>query len=288
MPRARVYPDAVYDTSYSLFRLSPLYGFGLISLPTHGRELTKLVRQSLTSAAAAVIAEENTGKELDHVKATKDDVSGVVDFVVSFDGGKKVYHALLLPPTTNAEVLGGSRKRRRDYTTRETATAFDHFPLLLLRVPAVVTAVFTHYLTTRFDARCTALRIPSGALQTTFLNPYLSNATEFTGPLQLTYLLPSVGCKRFTISVPGGDLASIREHAADMSSTAIPVLQKHLECATGMSLDKDGVEIVKVACATFVVSGEGKIKVFGKNREGVDVGWVMERIVGAAMNGVEP
>ncbi|OBT49670.1 hypothetical protein VE04_09729 [Pseudogymnoascus sp. 24MN13] len=176
-------PYPLYNTTYTLHRLSPLHAFTLSSLPSHATALSEILAGStlrgvrigldtsdvsLSRAGAlrsvsmrplrspdgwaAVHALEDTGIEED---GEGGEGWGVI---IEITYEKATYTALLLRDIHNSPATTTT-------TTTEREGGFTHLPLLLTRLPPPLRTTLLDFLATRFDTRASPMHLPSDFLK---------------------------------------------------------------------------------------------------------------------------
>ncbi|KAL2855293.1 kinetochore complex Sim4 subunit Fta1-domain-containing protein [Aspergillus pseudoustus] len=194
------------------------------------------------------------------------------------------------------------RPKRTSSTSASTSTAL---PLLLTRLPKALREQFIAFLSSNFDTYISSLRFSSDVL-CDLLQSYVmgltppsaqgGHATENTVltediiremHLTLSFAPPiAPSLKALNVSVPretfasflrtgssgtGGDDGDSERVLSGLSS----YLQKHLAFELGLgsggvTLSSGYVRLTRIACAGFVVTGDGRVKVVGKTVEGDD------------------
>ncbi|KAL6239984.1 hypothetical protein BDW75DRAFT_404 [Aspergillus navahoensis] len=192
------------------------------------------------------------------------------------------------------------RKRGRSSLKSSTTTvsASTHLPLLLTRLPKSLRESFISFLSSNFDTYVSALRISSqdlcGVLEsyTSALTPTGAvnmgvDAEEIIRELHLTLsfappIAPSL--KALNVSITRETVGSFIRGPGSTSSGGNSVLSglsaylsKHLAIelglplpaggvasATGSLLVGDYVRLTRIACATFVVTSEGRVKIVAR------------------------
>ncbi|KAJ5956603.1 hypothetical protein N7501_010882 [Penicillium viridicatum] len=174
-------------------------------------------------------------------------------------------------------------------------TGSTSLPLLLTRFPTALRQTFIAFLSTNFDTYCSPLRLPSSFLCAGLEmyidtlrthRPRTSDTVEdVIKELQLTLSFSSsiapalrslnVGIARASLAgflrdQPGQSAPKSRSLQHKLRSPFITNLTSYLETHLAMKLDLDGsssdqaakqhVRLSKVACAAFVLGGEGRVK----------------------------
>ncbi|CEL07603.1 hypothetical protein ASPCAL10760 [Aspergillus calidoustus] len=202
------------------------------------------------------------------------------------------------------------RSKRTPSTSSSTSTSL---PLLLTRLPKALREQFIAFLSSNFDTCVSSLRFSSDVLcdllQSYVGN--LTSAEGGSGGegadsvliediiremhLTLSFAPPiATSLKTLNVSIPRETIASFLRTTTGSSpagdgtensgrrvlSGLSAYLQKHLAMELGLELGDGGVtlssgyvRLTKIACAGFVITGEGRIKVVGKvAQEGEDEG----------------
>lgn len=174
-------------------------------------------------------------------------------------------------------------------------TGSTSLPLLLTRFPTALRQTFITFLSTNFDTYCSPLRLPSSFLcegLETYIDtlrtkrPSTSDMVEdVIKDLQLTLSFSSsiapalrslnasvarASLAGFLRDQPGQSAPKSRSLRHKLRSPFIANLTSYLERHLAMKLDLDGsssdqpakqhVRLSKVACAAFVLGGEGRVK----------------------------
>ncbi|KAJ5790087.1 uncharacterized protein N7518_007098 [Penicillium psychrosexuale] len=174
-------------------------------------------------------------------------------------------------------------------------TGSTSLPLLLTRFPTALRQTFLTFLSTNFDTYCSPLRLPSSFLCAgleTYVDTLRTQRTSTSDPvediikeLQLTLSFsPSIApaLRSLNVSITRASLADFLRDQSGQSapesrslqhklrSPFIANLTSYLETHLAMKLDLDGsssdqvakqhVRLSKVACAAFVLGGEGRVK----------------------------
>lgn len=199
---------------------------------------------------------------------------------VSVEYERMEYKALLLRDVT----------RGADTSTifMEEEDGFEHFPLMMLKMPTALRETFIDFLASSFDCRVSALHLGSGYLVDVF-ESYLVDLAfsaedyETMNPVEAARALTN-GVKEAVISlgfgIPGGsaalknvDITISREDIPRMVATGKKIgddtgkglffgaLEKYVQKHLALDLTHENVKIVRIACAAFVLGAEGKIKI---------------------------
>ncbi|EAW09947.1 uncharacterized protein ACLA_041680 [Aspergillus clavatus NRRL 1] len=197
---------------------------------------------------------------------------------------------------TYKAALIAAPEGRRTSARRKQST---QLPLLLTRFPNPLRQTFISFLSANFDTYCSTLRLPSNFLcaeLNAFIDVLMSGTSEqsidsyrmledIIKEVQLTLSFsPSVAplLKSLNINIPRGSFAMFaRESNTSMGSehgssshpkqtilTGLSTyLEKHLAIdlnlagpSTSQGSEKQHARLTKVACGSFVLGGEGKMK----------------------------
>tara|TARA_R110002060_G_scaffold48816_1_gene59790 strand:- start:690 stop:1739 length:1050 start_codon:yes stop_codon:yes gene_type:complete len=306
---SQVYP--LYNTTFSLHRVTPLHTGS--NEPLSNSRLRAFARQfrdilagevlrgvrvglgqdddalarvgALQSVTWRLLPEEETWSAEDETQMANDDttISLAVcrGMIVTVTYEKMAYKAILL------------RDERGDYpdasmvTVREETDGFQHFPLLLARMPGSLRETFSNFLMETFDTRVSALQFSSTYLTDAF-ERYVANISmgEDGEPLDMIersralrntikevlvvvgFDIPGVSAclKTIDINIAREDLPRMvargkkigREGNAD--SPFFDALATYIKGHMALDLRNEKVKIVRVACGAFVLGAEGKIK----------------------------
>jgi hypothetical protein len=175
----------LYNTSFLLTRLTPLYSLNTSRLTHYAREFRDIVRGDVirgvqTSAATSERAKSALVRSCEWT--IENDLIPTESFdslvvKVTWDDGSS-FIAILIPNFTTSETITlGKRKRGSAADTAE----FTPLPLLLTRGPQLVTQQFVKYVTTRFDSRASEMNFPAGLLEDC-LQGYLERVFQEDSP----------------------------------------------------------------------------------------------------------
>lgn len=214
--------------------------------------------------------------------------------------------ALLARPGVQPQSQKKARKRGRPSKSSSSSSS-TYLPLLLTRLPKSLRESFTAFLSSTFDTYVSSLRISSAGL-CDVLESYVASVTSSTTSsstsvedviremqLALSFAPPiAPSLKALTVNIPRETLmtflqtpnSSIGSSGGAGSGSSVlsglsEYLQKHLALELGLplpfptsatggsgSLVGGYVRLTKVACAGFVATGEGRLKVVAKVGEG--------------------
>lgn len=309
-PASQQYP--LYNTTFTLYRLSPLYtGSNLPlnngTLHQHARRFRDiLVGEVLRGVRVGLDLEDNvlaragalqtvTWKLLPEEEAwTTEDgtelgngdttmglaISRGISVTVIYE--KIVYRAILLRARRE-----GSYDETGD-SAREDEDGFQHFPLLLSKMPGPLRETLADFLAATFDAKVSALRLPSTYLTRTF-EKYLSDISigedgEFLElgersralrniikeiAVYLGFDMPdgSASLKTIDIQVAREDLPRMitngkqigRQETGD--NPFLNALTAYIKAHLALNMADERVKVVRIACGAFVLGGEGRVKI---------------------------
>ncbi|KAJ5132610.1 hypothetical protein N7448_006768 [Penicillium atrosanguineum] len=266
----------LFNTSWTLHRLSPLH---------HGKDFeTLLDNPAALKAYATRLRDQLTGDILAGLHAS---ATTAEDDALSKTGALK---KCLWQSISAAALLADAEPENQ----REGST---FFPLLLTKLPNALRQTFISFLSTNFDTYCSNLRLPSTFL-CKGLEDFVDELRNGRGPsgrsaanetieegikeLQLTLAFsPSIAPALRTLNITisrASLIAFLRDEAPKskrtlkqkLRSPLIGNLTAYLETHLAMQLDLDGssqnqtsrkhVRLSKIACAAFVLGGEGRMK----------------------------
>jgi hypothetical protein len=306
-PENQQYP--LYNTTFSLYRISPLYtGSGLplnnATLYQYGRRLRDILagevlrgvrvglgpEDNVLARAGALQAvtwkllpEEEAWVAEDETELGNDDttISLAVNrgMLITVTYEKMAYRAILLRARQE-----GKYDETMD-STREGGDGFQHFPLLLSKMPGPLRETFADYLSTTFDARVSALRLSSIYLTDRF-EKYLADISigedgevldvaERSRSLRniiketavyLGFDLPDASLKAIDIQIAREDLPRIITKGKQIGRTGgdnpfLGALTTYIKAHLALNMADERVRIVRIACGAFVLGGEGRVKI---------------------------
>jgi Kinetochore complex Sim4 subunit Fta1 len=181
-------PYPLYNTTFTLHRLSPLYvgrdapldNAALLPYARRFRDI--LVGDVLRGVRVGLGSDEDVLARIGALQAvtwkvlveedawdiTANDESRVDDPIV-FSPGKGIYVTVAYEKATYVAILLRNQKAPRD-----GPPGFQHMPLLLTRMPSSLRDTFTEFLESSFDARISVLRLGRSHLPST-LESYVQN-----------------------------------------------------------------------------------------------------------------
>ncbi|KFZ17268.1 hypothetical protein V502_04647, partial [Pseudogymnoascus sp. VKM F-4520 (FW-2644)] len=293
-PPTPTYP--LYNTTYTLHRLSPLHSFLPSSLPSHATALHEIltgstlrgVRIGLDTSSDALSRagalrsvtmrplRSPAGWEAVHAVDEPDDTDAVDEegwgVIIEIGYEKAGYTAILLRDI-NGSVVEGEE-------------GFTHLPLLLTRLPPPLRATLLEFLATRFDTRASPLHLPSLFLKKA-LGGYIDALVEGGGDVKsavrdvvISLAFPAGGAmeggelKTIDLTIPRDDLTGFLERGHSTSTTTTTpttaaaketaehplwtALQTYTTSHLSLSLSHPSVSVLKIACGAFVMAGEGR------------------------------
>ena len=319
----------LYDTTFTLHRASPLYT-GLnhrldnTTLQQHARRFRDILAGdvlrgvrvglgpeddvlarvgSLQSVTWQVLVEEDfwsVSEDETRMDATMDRGAGNGIFVhVAYD--KMEYRAVLL----RGEMEEGPGKAAR---------GFEHFPLLLTRMPASLRETFIGFLATTFDARIAALHL-SGPNLTKNFETYLSDCCIRENGESLDLMESDRALRKVIKDVrvligfdfPDGN-STLQTIEFSIEQEDIPrmvqkgkmigkesplmnALSSFVKAHLALDMGHERVRVLRIACGPFVLGAEGRVKltapspVDGENVQRVATWNLVNGLVGIAIGG---
>lgn len=302
----------LFNTTFSLYRLSPLYtGSSLplnnATLHRHARRFRDILAGDILRGVRVGLGPEDNGlaragalqtvtwKHLleeeawaagDETELGDDDMTislainrGML-ITVSYE--KAAYRAVLLRARRD-----GNYDETVD-SAREDDDGFQHFPLLLTKMPGPLRETLGDYLSTSFDARISTLRLPSTYLTDAF-EKYLADisigedgevldAGESSRSLRnviketavyLSFDMPdgSASLKMIDIQIAREDLPSMITKGKQIAVQGfggrpfLDALRGYIKAHLALNMADERVKVVRIACGAFVLGGEGRVKI---------------------------
>jgi len=220
------------NTSFTSYRLTPLYNFKFSRLKSYERDFRDIVRgDSIRGVQVTSVGPIERAKSvpLRFCEWTVDDdlLPGqpFESLVISIEWeDSSTFTAVLVPNFTSSDTVLGKRKRG---TANEGPGDFEFFPLLLVRGAQVVVQHLMDYLTTHFDSRSSIMSIPSEILSQC-LQDYLSIIFQEEGIqrtlgrklkiLEIIFSIPEVketkvksALRKLTLSIGASDVKDLYE-----------------------------------------------------------------------------
>ena len=160
--------------------------------------------------------------------------------------------------------------------------SFQHFPLLLTRMPAPLRETFADFLTTTFDARVAVLHLSSPYLTTAF-EKYISDCCidedgEALDPIQLSSVLrkivkdvqvligfdlPTTSLQTMEFHIAQEDIPRLVQRGkkvGDGESPFMNALESFVRAHLALDIKHVKVRILRIACGAFVLGAEGRVK----------------------------
>lgn len=262
----------LYNTTYTLHRLSPLHAFPLLTSATdlthHAKSLLSILRGDVLRGV--------------RVRDDADDALGYAGRL------KSVTWEALPPPEHNSDddddfdprgVVITLVYEKAAYTSlllaapsSSLAGPFTSLPLLLTRLPKSLRETLLAYLAATFDTLPSPLPLDSGALRN-MLEAWLAADAGSGKDVQLVFEAPVPSLKAITITVPRGDVPRFVRRGKGLQGEVeqggegpfFAALRHY--ASTTMGLDIAVLGVMKVACGGFVLGAgahgtSGKVKVF--------------------------
>ncbi|EHK98666.1 hypothetical protein GLAREA_09436 [Glarea lozoyensis ATCC 20868] len=305
---SQIYP--LYDTTFSLHRVSPLHT-GLDDPLDDAilRDQARRFRDILTGEVlrGVRVGTDNEDSTLAHMGALQTVTWTQLPFEENWNGQT----GQVVGDEDTTVILSESRGlllriayEKMEYTAillrdikpgdwdetnvgeNSDVDGFEHFPLLLLKMPVSLRDAFTDFLATTFDARISALQFPSSYVTTAF-EQYLAyvcvdeegeqlDALESTratknvmGAVEvfIGFNLPggSSALKTMDIKLSRDDLPRIiaRGKVAGNGQEDTPLwnaLTAYVNAHLALDLKHERVKVIRIACDAFVLGAEGKVK----------------------------
>lgn len=335
-------PYPLYNTTFALHRVTPLYTNSSVplnnaSLALQARRFRDLLVGDVLRGVRVGLAleddvlarvgalqsvswrllpsEENWLAEVDAWLGNVDNEDTAMDLnisrgiLVTITYEKMVYTGILLRPAIHED----------DGTQRGEAVAmngFEHFPLLLTKMPGSLRDTFMDFLASTFDVRVSPLHLSSAYLTSTF-EKYISDVTtdmdgsvldlressrtlrSITKDVQiyLGFDLPggSASLKTIDIQIAREDLPRLVAQGRNMRGQGrdapfMKALASYIKAHLALDLKHEYVRIVRIACGAFVLGGEGRVKLPQPVGDGEDAharatGKLLEALIEVAKGG---
>lgn len=292
-------PYPLYNTTFSIHRVSPLYigtnnPLNNTTLQNHAKRFRDILAGdvlrgvrvglgpeddmlsrtgALKSVTWQVLVEEDFWNVDDETRA--DTTMGLgtgKGILVQVSYEKMHYRAILLRASGRNETMTEARQER-----------FQHFPLLLTRMPASLRDTLMDFLATTFDARVSTLHLSGPYLTSTF-EKYISDCCvgddgEVADLVESSRTLRKV--VRDVQVLIGFDfptmnsLQTIEFHIAqediprlvqrgkkigDKESPFMNALSSFVKAHLALDMEHERVHILRIACGAFVLGAEGRVK----------------------------
>lgn len=286
---AEIPPYPLYNRSYALYRVSPLHtgDASLLTtnaLRTHERRLThQLKGDSIRGVEVNFAGNEGalgtlgTLGPLEHCSwdtiGDEDDWINrhrhLVDPEASqLSAGPSLEEARGVQVALEYENNAYNALLLRDPATTASPKGFTSLPLLLLKMPAPLRAVFIHYLERTFDAHISPLRLSSSFL-TSSLETYFRHLTapgstqsmeDVISHLQLQLSFPGVtrDLKHIDLALHRNDVSGFisrgKRLQKDTQMPFIGALSHYLKQHLALNLSDSRVHFTRITCASFGLS----------------------------------
>jgi hypothetical protein len=302
----------LYNMTFSLYRLSPLYTGSSLPLNNailhqHARrfrdilagEVLRGVRVgleqednvlarvgALQTVTWRLLPEEEAWTAEDEMESGNDDttmslaISRGMLVIVTYE--KIAYRAVL---------LRARREGNFDETVdsaREDDDGFQHFPLLMSKMPGPLREIFADFLATSFDSKILALRLSSTFLTDTFEN-YLADVSfgddgealdagetsrSLRNVIKETAVYLGFDMSDGTGSLKTIDIQIAKEELPRMvargkqivrqgpgESPFLGALKAYIKAHLALNMADERVKVVRIACGAFVLGIEGRVKI---------------------------
>lgn len=291
-------PYPLFNTTFTLHRLSPLYTSTTLPLNTavlqhHAHRFREILvgdvlrgvriglgNDAITAAGGLnkvtwrLLSEEDAWD-----KAQGDEETRLEETTVTIDSSRGILVTVAYEKMTYTAIL----LKMEDVVSE---AGFQHFPLLLTKMPASLKETFLAYLSSTFDTRVSAIHLSSKQVIGVF-ETYLSDVCTGVDGVELEsgerirvlrnvvketevfvgfdMLTDSGALKTIEIHLLREDvpklLATGRPMAVDGASTPfMNALSVYMQAHLALDLKHEQVKIVRIACGAFVLGAEGKVK----------------------------
>jgi len=243
-------PHLLYNTTYTLHSVTPLYNFPALTaaaLKPHSRRLQQLLRgDSLRGVALPDTSDPSLSR------AGKLISVAWLPLPAEPPAARGIHIEIIYEAASYTALLIGD-------DGGEEPEGFTRLPLLMSRMPSPLRERLMSYLTTMFDVLVLPVVLGDELLRRA-LDTYVDRLEGSGGKSVVLLFAPSEaeGLKRVEITVGAGDVGSFWQRRGE--SGFLEVLGRH--CLEAMGIKLDEVELVKVATGGFVLAGEGKGKFF--------------------------
>ena len=284
----------IYNATYSLFRLSPLYvpdakDFWLEdNLGFHARRFTESIQSDNLRPANLVLEDieeatnragpfqqcwwhvlQQPGDDIEPVRSA-DDLGVLQGLQVNVEYERATYTALLLNGVESTEDVDGDQVK---------------LPLVCIRMPVNLRSTFSNYMAATFDTRMEPLQL-NGSILCKTLESFLEECAEdedslertvkeiqlslsFNKPIQPMLRSIDIAIKREDVAgfLAQGRIISTAQNTSSKFKTGpfMSGLQKYLQVQVALNLNADQIAISKIACGAFALGREGKLKLFAPN-----------------------
>ena len=295
-------PYPLYNTTFTLHRVSPLYTgtsapLDNTSLQKHAKRFRDILAGDvLRGVRVGLGAEDDALARVGALKSVawqvlveeerwNKDEETRIDTTMGFGAGKGIliqvayekmlYRAILL----RAQKESGPDESMVDLGLE----GFQHFPLLLTRMPVSLRDTLTGFLATSFDARVASLHLSRPYLNTTF-EKYVSDCfmgedgeesdrVESSRALRrvvkdvqilIGFDFPNMSSLQ-TIELHVGQedvprLVHSGKNTGDKESPFTNALSIYVKAHLALNLEHERIRLLRIACGAFVLGAEGRIK----------------------------
>ena len=285
-------PPTLYDSTYTLHRLSPLHtpsNAGLlsrVSLELHARRLADSLRGDILQnglgdfddpplrAGALKKCSWNFSKQsaVKNEERSPDGLGVTEGVVVDLEYENATYLALIL---------------RRPPSNARSSSTTSHFPLMLSRMPTGVRSALLDYLANAFDARAEPLHLDSRLIGHA-LEGFVDEASRMESGLEdilkdvqmsISFAAPvRPSLRSMDVTLKREDLAGFLEqgraqaksvsrnqNGADARDERGPFMRavcQYMSNHLAIDMSHREVHISRAACGTFAIGREGRVKIF--------------------------
>ena len=240
---------------------------------------------ALRTVTWGLLAEEEAWVANDEIELGVDDTTMSIvasrGMLVTVMYEKMAYRAILLRDLRNQ---GLNETGVTDFGDED---GFQHFPIMLAKMPAALRETFADFLSQSFDTRVSALHLSSLYLINAF-ERYISDISILDDGsvmdiadtsrslrsvvketfISLGFDLPGVSSalKTIDIHIAREDLPSIVAKGKKIGREAggespfMDALTSYVKAHLALDLRHEDVKILRIACAAFVLGGEGRVK----------------------------
>ncbi|KAI4143334.1 MAG: hypothetical protein LQ340_007042, partial [Diploschistes diacapsis] len=287
--------SAIYNSTFTIHRLSPLYvaqSQGLLSstaLSTYARRLTEVLKGDIDHGLDLVDAGDEDTSRLGSLKKCRWanlGASGAGD-THNEDGGATTADGLGLMEGIRIDIeyerASYSALLLRDAAKEQDSRNSEYsLPLLFTRMPAPVRTAFLDFLAVTFDTRAESLRLNVHFIGDALEN-FISELSEDPDSMEsiVKEVQLSLGFKKpvqaslrtLDIAIPREDVGGFLAHGKTIKSSSsggskttsgpfMTALREYFATHLALNVDHDQVFISRVACGAFALGKEGKVKLF--------------------------
>ncbi|KAG0646310.1 hypothetical protein D0Z07_8406 [Hyphodiscus hymeniophilus] len=294
-------PYPLYNTTFTLHRVSPLYtGSNLpldnTTLQRHARRFRDILAGDVLRGVRVGLGTEDdvharvgalqsvTWQVLVEEDLWNMDEETTTKITMGHGAGKGMMVQVAYEKMLYRAILLGHQGSGQDESMLDVGQdGFQHFPLLLTRMPASLREMFTDFLATTFDARVAILHLTGPYLPTTF-ERYISDCcmggdgeeaglVESSKSLRKTvkdvqvligFDLPNVASlQTIEFHLSQEDIPRLVHHGkkiGDMESPFMNALSGFVKTHLALDLKHEKIRILRIACGAFVLGAEGRIK----------------------------